>query len=85
VRTIEHGTNAREFGLMVKAGVPPKVALQAATVTAAEVLEARDDLGSLEAGRLADLVAVPGNPLEEITVMEKVDFVMKEGVVYKKP
>ncbi len=70
---------------MVKAGVPPKVALQAATVTAAEVLEARDDLGSLEAGRLADLVAVPGNPLEEITVMEKVDFVMKEGVVYKKP
>jgi imidazolonepropionase-like amidohydrolase len=80
-----HGQNAREFAYMVEAGMPPMEAIQSATRVAAELLRIQEDLGTLEVGKIADLVAVLGNPLEDITVLEEVVFVMKEGVVYKKP
>ena len=78
-----HGENAHEFELMVQAGMPPMFALQAATTHAAELLKHDKDIGSVTAGKLADLVAVPGNPVDDISLMKKVSFVMKEGVVYK--
>lgn len=80
-----HGENAREFRYMVEAGMPAMAAIQSATRVPAEMLRIDDRLGTLEAGKLADLVAVSGNPLEDITVLEDVRFVMKEGVVYKRP
>ncbi len=80
-----HGDNAREFGLMVEAGMPPMEAIQAATSVAAAFLGIEERYGSLEAGKQADVVAVPGNPLEDIHVMENVAFVMKAGEVYKQP
>jgi imidazolonepropionase-like amidohydrolase len=79
-----HGDNAREFVYMVEAGMPASFALQAATINAAQVLGA-DDQGVLETGKRADIVAVPGNPLEDINAVLKVDFVMKDGTVYKSP
>jgi len=78
-----HGKNAKEFMYMVEAGMPAMEAIQSATVTAAQVLEMEDELGSLEEGKVADIVAVKGNPLEDISLLEQVDFVMKEGKVYK--
>ncbi len=78
-----HGENAHEFELMVQAGMPSMFALQAATTHAAELLKHDKDIGSVTAGKFADLVAVPGNPVEDISQMKKVSFVMKEGVVYK--
>lgn len=80
-----HGQNAREFALMVEAGMPPAFTLQAATRNAATLLGQWDELGSIAAGKRADVVAVPGNPLEDITAMQRVSFVMKDGVVYKHP
>ncbi|ALN80009.1 metal-dependent hydrolase family protein [Lysobacter antibioticus] len=77
-----HGDNAREFLYMVEAGIPAAVALQAATIRAAEVLGV-DDQGVIEAGKRADIVAVPGNPLEDINAVMKVDFVMKDGQIFK--
>jgi imidazolonepropionase-like amidohydrolase len=79
-----HGDNAHEFELMVQAGMPPLFTLQAATVRAAELLRKDKDLGSVSAGKLADLVAVPGNPVADIGLMKQVTFVMKEGSVYKR-
>ncbi|QSQ22007.1 amidohydrolase family protein [Pyxidicoccus parkwayensis] len=79
----EHGRNAGEFALMVEAGLPPVEALRAATVNAAELLGVSSTLGSLEPGKLADVVAVPGNPLQDIRKTEAVFFVMKEGVIYR--
>ena len=79
-----HGDNAREFVYMVEAGMPAAYALQAATVRAAEVLGV-DDQGVIEAGKRADIVAMPGNPLEDINAVLKVDFVMKDGQVYRRP
>jgi imidazolonepropionase-like amidohydrolase len=79
-----HGDNALEFGYMVEAGMPAAEALQSATYRAAEVLGERD-LGQLEPGFRADVVAVPGNPLSDIALTSKVAFVMKDGVVYRKP
>jgi imidazolonepropionase-like amidohydrolase len=79
-----HGDNAREFIYMVEAGMPASFALQAATINAAQVLGV-DDQGVIEAGKRADVVAVPGNPLEDINVVMNVDFVMKDGTVYKRP
>ncbi|WP_323844709.1 amidohydrolase family protein [Microbulbifer magnicolonia] len=61
----------------------PMQALQAATISAAQLLRQEDNLGSISAGKLTDIIAVPGNPLEDIQVMEKVLFVMKDGEVYK--
>jgi imidazolonepropionase-like amidohydrolase len=76
---------AKEFSSMVKFGMTPAQSIRAATVTAAELLGMKDSLGTVEAGKLADLVAVPGDPLSDVTVMEKVEFVMKGGEVYRKP
>jgi imidazolonepropionase-like amidohydrolase len=78
-----HGENAHEFELMVGAGMPPMFVIQAATVNAAILLRHDKDLGSVAAGKLADVVAVPGNPIDDISLMKRVSFVMKEGVVYK--
>ncbi len=63
--------------------MPPLETIRSATLTASEVLGVQDDLGTLAAGKLADIVAVPGDPSQDITVMERVSFVMKGGVVYK--
>jgi imidazolonepropionase-like amidohydrolase len=76
---------AKEFPLMVDYGMTPADALRAATVAGAELLDMKDQIGSVEAGKLADLIAVSGNPLSDIHVLENVNFVMKEGVVYKSP
>ena len=78
-----HGQNAHEFELMVQAGIPPLYALQAATTHAAQLLRHDKDLGSITKGKFADVVAVPGNPLDDISLMKRVSFVMKEGTVYK--
>jgi len=78
-----HGENAHEFELMVQAGMPPLFAIQAATTHAAALLKRDKDLGSLSAGKLADVVAVPGDPLADISVMRRVSFVMKDGTVFK--
>lgn len=78
-----HGQNAHEFELMVQAGMPPMFTIQAATVNAAQLLKHDKDLGSLAAGKIADVVAVPGDPIADISLMKRVSFVMKDGVVYK--
>lgn len=78
-----HGDNAREFELMVAGGMSPMKAIQAATLEAARLLKVEDRLGSLEANKIADVVAVRGDPLQDIRVTRDVVFVMKEGVVYK--
>ena len=78
-----HGDNAKEFALMVEAGFTPEAAIRAATVIASKHLEMDADIGTLEAGKYADLVAVTGDPLKSVTELESVDFVMKGGVVYK--
>ena len=78
-----HGENAHEFELMVQAGMPASFALQAATRHAAKLLRMDKDVGSVVAGKYADIVAVPGDPLADISLMKRVDFVMKAGHVYK--
>jgi imidazolonepropionase-like amidohydrolase len=78
-----HGQNAHEFELMVQAGMPPMFTLQAATINAAQLLKHDKDLGSVAAGKIADVVAVPGDPIADISVMKRVSFVMKDGIVYK--
>ena len=78
-----HGENAKEFGYMVEAGMSPMEAIMAATVINAGILGMADKIGSLEAGKLADVIATDGNPLENIHALEDVSFVMKDGVVYK--
>jgi imidazolonepropionase-like amidohydrolase len=78
-----HGQNAREFELMVGAGMPPMFTIQAATISAAQLLRHDKDLGTVTAGKIADVVAVPGNPVDDISLMKRVSFVMKEGVIYK--
>jgi len=77
-----HGDNAREFLYMVEAGIPAAYSLQAATIHAASVL-GLDDMGILEPGKRADIIAVPGNPVDDINLVLDVRFVMKEGRVYK--
>ena len=81
---IPHGTNAREFGLMVEwGGMTPMASLNAGTMNAAKLLGWESKIGSLAPGKFADIVAVPGNPLTDIHVTERVSFVMKGGVIYK--
>jgi imidazolonepropionase-like amidohydrolase len=79
-----HGTQARELVLMVKYGMSPAAALQADLISGAKLLEWDGQLGQLKPGYLADVIAVAGNPLEDINTLEHVDFVMKGGVVFKK-
>lgn len=78
-----HGENAREFELMVAGGMSPMVAIQSATLEASKLLRISDRLGTLEPGKIADIVAVPGDPIADIRLTRSVAFVMKEGVVYK--
>ena len=78
-----HGLNAHEFAVMVKLGMTPLAAIQAATVNAADLLAWSDRVGAIEPGRFADLIAVDGDPLQDITVLENVKLVMKGGEVVK--
>ncbi len=78
-----HGINAREMGLLVKAGMSPIAALKSATSVNAELLGLGDKIGTLEAGKRADVIAVPGNPAEDVGVVERVMFVMKDGKVVR--
>jgi len=80
-----HGDNAKEFQYMVEGGMPPLETIRAATLYGATVMGVADRLGTVEAGKLADIVAVPGDPVRDITVMTRVSFVMKDGVIYRKP
>jgi imidazolonepropionase-like amidohydrolase len=79
-----HGTQAREFELMVKYGMTPLAALQAGILNGAKLLGWQGQIGVLKAGYLADVIAVSGDPLQDISVLKKVAFVMKGGVVYKR-
>ena len=74
---------AKEFSTLVRDGMSPSAAIQSATLQAAKLMHLDDKLGVIEPGKLADIVAVPGNPLDQIQLMEKVDFVMKDGMIYR--
>jgi imidazolonepropionase-like amidohydrolase len=78
-----HGDNAKQFSRMVKFGMAPIQAIQAATINSAELLNWEKDRGSIRKGKYADMVTVSSDPLKNIAVLESVDFVMKGGVVYK--
>ena len=78
-----HGDNAQEFALMVGAGFTPEEAIRSATVVASEHVEMDADIGTIEAGKYADVIAVNADPLKDVTELEDVDFVMKGGIVYK--
>jgi imidazolonepropionase-like amidohydrolase len=78
-----HGINARQFAFMVKYGMTPMQAIQSATSNAADLLGKSDVLGSLKPGKYADIIAVSGNPLDDVRILENVKFVMKEGQIYK--
>ncbi|MEA5257529.1 amidohydrolase family protein [Arcicella aquatica] len=78
-----HGYNAYEFQYMVEAGMPAMEAIKAATMTPAIIMGTQKEAGSIETGKIADIIATDGNPLQDIKVMRKVSFVMKDGVVYK--
>jgi imidazolonepropionase-like amidohydrolase len=79
----KHGRNADEFELMVKHGMPPAEAIKAATVNSADLLGIAGEAGSIEPGKRADVIAVAGDPLRDVTVLKRVSFVMKGGKVYK--
>jgi imidazolonepropionase-like amidohydrolase len=78
-----HGNNGQEFALMVEAGMSEMDAIRSATINAAKLLKIDSELGTVSVGKLADLVAVKGDPLEDISLLENIDFVMKDGVVVK--
>jgi imidazolonepropionase-like amidohydrolase len=80
---VPHGQNAREFGYRVRLGEPPSAAIVSATKLAAEIVGWSDRVGTIEPGKFADLIAVAGDPLRDITELERVTWVMKGGVVYK--
>ena len=79
----EHGRNAEEFVYMVEAGMTPIEALKSATVNTAELLGISDTLGTLEVDKLADIIAVKGNPLDDVTKLQRIEFIMKDGKIYK--
>jgi len=81
----EHGKNADEFIHMVDAGMPAMEAIQSATLEASKLLGLENTLGQVKSGYLADLVAVSEDPLNNISILKEIDFVMKDGVVYKQP
>jgi imidazolonepropionase-like amidohydrolase len=78
-----HGDNAKQFSYMVKFGMTPAQAIRAATSSAADLIGRAQDVGTLEAGKYADIIAVTADPLADVRALEHVDFVMKGGVVYK--
>jgi imidazolonepropionase-like amidohydrolase len=78
-----HGTQARELELMVRYGMKPLAALQADLLNGAKLLGWEGQIGELKPGYFADIVAVPGNPLEDVTVVERVSFVMKGGTIVR--
>ena len=78
-----YGTSGKQFAFMVKYGMTPMQAIQAATSSAADLLGHSDELGSIKSGKYADLIAVSGDPLKDISLLERVEFVMKDGKVYK--
>ncbi|HEX5731736.1 MAG TPA: amidohydrolase family protein [Blastocatellia bacterium] len=80
---VEHGKNAKEFEYMVEAGMPPIEAILSATRSAADLIGRPAEIGSVQAGRYADIVAVKGDPLADIKLLQNVSFVMKAGQVYK--
>jgi imidazolonepropionase-like amidohydrolase len=80
-----NGDNAKEFGHWVEAGVPPLAVIRSATLHAAQLLGQDDTLGRIEPGFAADLIAVKGDPLQDVKLLEKVELVMKDGIVYKQP
>jgi imidazolonepropionase-like amidohydrolase len=80
----KHGLNAKEFQYMTEAGMPIMDALKSSMLVAADVLDMKDQLGSIEVGKIADIIATDGNPLTDVKTLMTVSFVMKEGVVYKK-
>ena len=80
-----HGDNARQFSRMVRFGMTPAEAIRSATVSAVDLLGVGDQVGRIAEGLQADLVAVSGNPYEDVSVLESVEFVMKGGIVYKQP
>lgn len=82
---IPHGRNAVLFPTYVKLGMSPLQAIQSATITASELLGWSDRVGTIEAGKLADVIAVPANPLHDVAVLQKVEFVMKDGQVFRRP
>jgi imidazolonepropionase-like amidohydrolase len=79
-----HGDNAQEFELMVEAGMTPMQAIQSATLVAAELLSEQENLGQIAPGMFADIIAIDGDPLEDIALLQNVSFVMKDGEIYKK-
>lgn len=78
-----HGDNGQEFALMVEAGMSEMDAILSATINAAKLLKVQDTLGTIEEGKFADLVAVKGDPTNDITLLQNIDFIMKDGKVYK--
>jgi len=78
-----HGDNAKEFVYMVEAGMPAYEAIKSATVAASDLLNISEDYGTLEVGKMADIVAVKGDPLEDISILQQVSFVMKDGKIFK--
>ena len=78
-----HGTNWKEFVYMKQYGMPEMETIISATIEAAKLLRVEDELGSIEVGKIADIIAVSGDPMKDISSMENVVFVMKEGKVYK--
>lgn len=80
----KHGENGKEFGYMVEAGMPAIETIQSATITNAKILNMENEIGQIQIGFFADIIAVNDDPTEKINTMENVVFVMKEGKVYKK-
>jgi imidazolonepropionase-like amidohydrolase len=78
-----YGTGARQFAFMVSYGMTPMQAIQSATNSAADLLGHADQLGSIKPGKFADLIAVAADPLRDIRILERVNFVMKDGKIYK--